>query len=86
VRTLFVLLIVALAARWLYGQLKRVERGVSMNRAEALEVLGLEEGASLEEIRSAYRSLIKKLHPDVAGGSHYLARRVNEAKRVLLDE
>jgi DnaJ homolog subfamily C member 19 len=55
-----------------------------MTRDEALEVLGLAEGATEEEILSRYRSLMKTVHPD-RGGSGYLAKRVNEAKRILLD-
>lgn len=33
-------------------------------RQEDLDLLGLERGASLNEIKSAYRALIKKAHPD----------------------
>jgi hypothetical protein len=55
----------------------------TMNREEALRVLGLSEGVSREEIQSAHRNLIKKLHPD-QGGSGFLAQQVNEAKDVLL--
>ena len=59
--------------------------GSSMSRAEALEVLGLQEGADREAVISAWRRLIKLAHPD-HGGSKYLAAKLNEAKRVLLGE
>ena len=55
----------------------------SMSRAEALKVLGLQEGASEEEIRAAHRRLIVQNHPD-KGGTSYLASKINEAKDVLL--
>jgi DnaJ-domain-containing protein 1 len=35
-----------------------------MSRAEAFDVLGLDEGASEAAIRKAYRELMKKHHPD----------------------
>lgn len=55
-----------------------------MTRAQALAVLGLEEGATREQIVAAYRSLIARVHPDRPGGSNYLASQINEAKRVLI--
>lgn len=56
-----------------------------MSRAEALEVLGLEEGASDDEIRAAHLRLMKQVHPD-RGGSDYLAAKLNEARRTLLGD
>ena len=54
-----------------------------MTHEEAYQILGLERGASTEDIVGAHRTLMKKLHPDL-GGTNYLAARVNEAKDTLL--
>jgi hypothetical protein len=36
---------------------------------KALHSLGLEEGATAEEVKTRYKSLVKRLHPDANGGS-----------------
>ena len=54
-----------------------------MSREEALDVMGLEEGATPDDIRTAHHRLMKRLHPD-QGGTTFLATKVNQAKDVLL--
>jgi hypothetical protein len=54
-----------------------------MTVEEALQVLGLEPGANEEDIISAHRRLMQKMHPD-RGGSAWVAARINQAKDVLV--
>ena len=57
----------------------------TLSRDEALEILGLQSGATKEAIREAHHTLMKKNHPD-QGGSNYLATKINQAKEMLLGE
>ena len=66
-----------------YQQTPPPQGGGNMGRAEALSVLGLDEGASDSEVTDAHRRLMQKLHPD-RGGSAYLAATINLAKDTLL--
>ncbi|MBC7799806.1 MAG: molecular chaperone DnaJ, partial [Gemmatimonadaceae bacterium] len=58
-------------------------RTSKMGRAEALEVLDLQDPVSDADVRAAWVRLMRVAHPD-GGGSHGLAARVNQARDVLL--
>lgn len=56
-----------------------------MTRKDALDVLGLDEDAGEEDIHNAYKTLMKKVHPDQEG-SGWMAAKLNEAKDFLLKD
>lgn len=57
------------------------EKGMSVK--EALEVLGLPDGADLAGVHTAHRRLMRSADPD-AGGSPYLAAKIDEARDVIV--
>ncbi len=73
---------IAAAAFWWTGA-KKPDAKDALADAEARQILGLADGATVEDVRAAHRRLIAQVHPD-AGGSAELARRVNIARDQLL--
>ena len=55
----------------------------SMTKKEALEILGLNENATKEDIIKSHQKLIKKNHPDI-GGSDWVTKKLNKARDILL--
>ena len=77
---------VLMAGAILWAAYRRKKLSASnMSVGEARALLGVNENASLAEIRDAHRRLITKVHPD-AGGSEELANRVNVARDTLIAE
>jgi molecular chaperone DnaJ len=59
--------------------------GMSEKR-DYYEVLGVQKGASDDEIKKAFRKLAVKLHPDKEGGDETKFKEINEAYEVLKDK
>ncbi|XAR56095.1 hypothetical protein NMG60_11036419 [Bertholletia excelsa] len=55
----------------------------TMTKREAALILGIRESATPDQVKDAHRKVMVANHPD-AGGSHYLASKINEAKDVML--
>jgi preprotein translocase subunit Sec63 len=79
-------LLLALAlAGFAYAWWRRNVSAPAMRPSEARALLGVGEGASVDDVRAAHRRLIARVHPD-AGGSAALATRVNAARDALIAE
>ncbi|XP_010920913.1 mitochondrial import inner membrane translocase subunit TIM14-2 [Elaeis guineensis] len=55
----------------------------TMTRREAALILGVRESTPPDKVKEAHKKVMVANHPD-AGGSDYLASKINEAKDVLL--
>ncbi len=76
-------LISILSKLFLNRRKKPFNSSSNMSKKEALEILGLNDGASRKEILESYNKLIKKNHPDL-GGSDWIMKRLNQARDTLL--
>lgn len=66
------------------GKTRKTEPAAkTMTRAEALEILGLNEPAGTAAIDEAYKRLMLKVHPDQQG-SEWMAAKLNAARDFLL--
>jgi len=62
----------------------RAKKSKGMSKAEAAEILGINENSSKEEIIFAHKKEMQKHHPD-KGGSKDMATKINAARDTLLD-
>jgi len=71
-----------------FGQNNQTGSPSALSKGEALKILGLQSGASKEQIIKAANSLQKKIHPDVnpSSNTERLSQIVNEAKEIALKE
>jgi DnaJ-class molecular chaperone len=49
------------------------------------KILEVDESAALDRIKTSYRTLVKKYHPDLNKGKEEQFKEVNEAYQVLSD-
>lgn len=59
---------------------------MSVNYKDYYDILGVSRSASAKEIKSAFKKLAKKYHPDVSSDSGDKFKEINEAYEVLGDE
>ena len=65
-------------------QKAQANRDEPMTLKRASEILGVNENATIQDIRTAHRKLMGKMHPD-KDGTDFLAALINEARDFLLE-
>ncbi len=58
------------------------------NLNECLKILNVDKNATIHDIKRAYRKLVKKYHPDIAGNEKYYVekfREITKAYKTLID-
>lgn len=84
-----ILLAICLLWRWAFGQWPWAALGTKPTRSQAIfkarKLLGVEAGASREQIKAAHKRLVAMVHPD-KGGSNSAVHEANAARDLLLDE
>jgi len=83
------LAVVCIVFRWVLGKWPWQLLGSPPTRAQAIfearKLLGVEEGASREQIKLAHKRLISMVHPD-RGGTSAAVHEANDARDLLLAE
>jgi len=86
-RYLLIILAVCVLCRWALGKWPWEFLRTTPSRAQALAraraLLGVEEGASREEVIAAHRRLVTLVHPD-RGGTTAAMQEANAARDLLL--
>jgi DnaJ family protein C protein 19 len=87
IRLLVLLAIAALSYKWITGRWPWEPKVSTRQQAifRARRLLGLEAGASREEILAAHKRLVAMVHPD-KGGSNEQVHEANAARDLLFDE
>lgn len=57
---------------------RRPERMLTRPQAQAFDILGLENNATLNEIKARYKELVKRFHPDANGGDRGTEERLKQ--------
>lgn len=64
----------------------RSQTGTPSSHEQAYHVLGLEPGATDDDVKRAYRERVKEVHPDADGGDEEAFKRVTRAYETLTDD